>query len=175
MIVNLFTSVLVVGSLSVFIGILLGWLDKRYMKRDTNLVDAIEALLPLTQCAQCGYPGCRPYAQAIADGAAINQCPPGGSNTIESLAKLLGKSTRPLNENFGQHKTAQLAFIEEANCIGCTLCIPACPVDAIIGAPQLMHTVIEVHCTGCELCLEPCPVDCISMLDTVLDSRQLKL
>ena len=165
MIAKLMYSVLVLGSVSLLIGALLGWLNKRYVKQDKQLVDEIEALLPLTQCAQCGFPGCRSYAQAIADGGARNQCPPGGADTITNLASLLGRKAVPLNERYGSYKPSKVAFIDEPACIGCSLCIPVCPVDAIVGAPQLMHTVLEEHCTGCELCLEPCPVDCITLLD----------
>lgn len=128
-------------------------------------IEKINALLPQTQCAQCGYPGCRPYAQAIIDSdAPINQCPPGGKELIKELAELLGKPAQPLNDAYGAHKPPQIALIDEAECIGCTLCIPVCPVDAIVGASKLMHTVITDQCTGCELCLPPCPVDCISLV-----------
>ncbi|MEJ2631340.1 MAG: electron transport complex subunit RsxB [Acidihalobacter sp.] len=128
------------------------------------LADRIDALLPQTQCGQCDYPGCRPYAEAIARNEAdINQCPPGGDDGIRALARLLGRAPKPLNTRHGEHKEKAVARIDEDVCIGCTLCIQACPVDAILGAAKLMHTVIEDECTGCELCLPPCPVDCISM------------
>lgn len=130
-------------------------------------VDAIEALLPQTQCRQCGYPGCRPYAEAIATHrAGINQCPPGGDDTIRDLATLLGVPFVPPDLAFGTAKPPAIALIDEQRCIGCTLCILACPVDAIVGAATLMHTVIASECTGCELCIPPCPVDCISMMPT---------
>jgi len=130
-----------------------------------SVVAAVNALLPQTQCAQCGYPGCRPYAEAVVDGeAGIDQCPPGGEATIESLALLLGRDAVPLDTRYGTSKPPQLALIDEANCIGCALCLPACPVDAILGAHHFMHTVIEADCTGCELCLAPCPTDCISLV-----------
>lgn len=146
-------------------GGLLGYLAQRFTKQSGQLVDQINRLLPQTQCAQCGYPGCKPYAQAIADEqAGINQCPPGGKQTIDALAQLLGADTAPLNTQFGENKPAQVAIISEPECIGCTLCIKACPVDAILGASQQMHTVIEQECTGCELCIAPCPVDCITMI-----------
>lgn len=129
--------------------------------------DAIDALLPQTQCRQCGYPGCRPYAEAIAAGrAGINQCPPGGEEGICDLAALLGVPFQPLAPEFGVTKPPAVAVIDEASCIGCTLCIQACPVDAIAGAAKVMHTVIARECTGCELCIPPCPVDCISMAET---------
>lgn len=128
------------------------------------LVTSIDAVLPQTQCRQCGYDGCKPYANAIAKGEAdINQCPPGGDTGIHTLANLLAIEYKPLNTEHGEYKPKTLAVIDEAACIGCTLCIVACPVDAILGAAKQMHTVIASECTGCELCLPPCPVDCISM------------
>lgn len=128
---------------------------------------AIDALLPQTQCCQCGYAGCQPYAAAIARGTApINQCPPGGSELIAELALLLDTAAPPLNKKFGITAAPAVAVIDEALCIGCTLCLPACPVDAIVGARRMMHTVISAECTGCGLCLPPCPVDCISVLPT---------
>lgn len=128
------------------------------------LEERINRLLPQTQCGQCGHPGCRPYAQAIAAGEAINRCPPGGPETIANLSRLLGVPAIPLDISHGEHSPRKLAFIREAECIGCTKCIQACPVDAILGAAKLMHTVIESECTGCDLCVAPCPVDCIDML-----------
>lgn len=132
---------------------------------------AIDALLPQTQCTRCGYPGCLPYAQAIAAGAAeINQCPPGGAATIEALAQLTGRAALPLNPANGVEKPREVAYILEEHCIGCTKCLPACPVDAIVGANKRMHTVIVPECSGCELCIAPCPVDCIVMVpDSALD------
>jgi len=129
------------------------------------LADQIDALLPQTQCAKCGYGGCLPYAAAIAAGAAeINQCAPGGAATIGRLAALLGRDAVPLNPANGAEKPRAIALIDEARCIGCTLCLQACPVDAIVGAAKLMHTVIAELCSGCDLCLPPCPVDCIAMV-----------
>lgn len=138
----------------------------RYLKvQGDPLVEKIEALLPQTQCAQCKYPGCRPYAEAVASGAAdINQCPPGGEEGVAALANLLGVSTKPLNASFGKPDIPAVAFIIEQDCIGCVKCIPPCPVDAILGAAKQMHTVIASECTGCKLCIAPCPVDCIIML-----------
>lgn len=132
---------------------------------DDELTQSINDCLPQTQCAQCNYPGCRPYAEAIAKGEAdINQCPPGGDITIQALAELLGVDPMPLNTAYGQTKQQQVALIDESVCIGCTLCIPPCPVDAIVGSAKLMHSVIASDCTGCELCLAPCPVDCITLV-----------
>jgi electron transport complex protein RnfB len=131
-----------------------------------DLVDQIDALLPQTQCTKCGYPACRPYAAAIAQGEAeIDQCPPGGAEGIARLAALLGRDVRPLNPANGVEQPRAAALIDENWCIGCTLCIQACPVDAIVGASKLMHTVLLAHCTGCELCIPPCPVDCIEMVE----------
>jgi len=129
------------------------------------LVERIDALLPQTQCTRCGFPACRPYAAAIAHGDAdINQCPPGGSTGIAALARLLGRAEKPLNPANGIEKPREVALILEEICIGCTKCILACPVDAIVGAAKMMHTVIVNECTGCELCIAPCPVDCIVMV-----------
>lgn len=128
------------------------------------MIDEINALLPQTQCGKCGFQGCRPYAEAIDSGLAdINQCPPGGAEGIKALADLLGVEAKPLNEKFGRHQSKSVAFIIEEDCIGCVKCVQACPVDAIVGAAKLMHTVIASECTGCELCLAPCPMDCIEM------------
>lgn len=127
--------------------------------------DEIDALLPQTQCTQCGYAGCRPYAEAIARGEAdIDQCPPGGEGGVRKLAAVLGCAPKPLNPAYGVEQPRIAAFIREELCIGCTLCIQACPMDAIVGAPKQMHTVLIDACTGCELCIPPCPVDCIDML-----------
>jgi electron transport complex protein RnfB len=132
---------------------------------DPITIDAIDAVLPQTQCMQCGYAGCLPYAEAIAGGSArINQCPPGGDAGIHALAALTGLAYEPLNPAHGAHLPRVLAVIDEAQCIGCTICIQKCPVDAILGAAKVMHTVIASECTGCELCVAPCPVDCITLV-----------
>jgi electron transport complex protein RnfB len=135
------------------------------MESSATLTQRIDALLPQTQCTRCGYPACRDYANAIAaDAADINQCPPGGVRGIELLAQLLGRQAKPLNPNNGVEKTREIAVIDEEICIGCTKCIQACPVDAILGAAKVMHTIITDECSGCELCIAPCPVDCIYMI-----------
>ena len=135
---------------------------------DPDLVRRIDALLPQTQCTKCGFDGCLPYAQALARGDAdINQCPPGGDAGIHALARLLDRPYLPLDPTHGNEQPRRVALIDEAACIGCTLCIQACPVDAIIGAPKMMHTVFTALCSGCDLCLPPCPVDCIEMVPSV--------
>ena len=134
------------------------------------LAERIDALLPQTQCTKCGYPSCRPYAEAIAAGEAdINQCPPGGDAGVRKLAALLGREAKPLNPRNGVEQPRRVAVIDEARCIGCTLCIQACPVDAIVGASKLMHTVVTELCSGCDLCVAPCPVDCIDMVPATGD------
>ncbi len=137
----------------------------RSPQKFANLSDAIDAVLPQTQCTRCGYPACRPYAEAIAHGeAAINQCPPGGAQGIALLAELTGQPIIPLNPDHGTEGPVRIAVIDEARCIGCTVCIKACPVDAIVGGFKQMHTILADDCTGCELCITPCPVDCIDMV-----------
>jgi electron transport complex protein RnfB len=159
-------AIVTITVLLAVLGVGLVWAGRRFAANEDPLVERINDLLPQTQCAQCGYPGCRPYAEAIAaDEAGINQCPPGGEEGIRALADLLGVEPKPLNASCGEHKPPVIALIDEQRCIGCTLCIQACPVDAIVGAARQMHTVIEQECTGCELCLPPCPVDCIELLD----------
>jgi electron transport complex protein RnfB len=127
--------------------------------------------MPQTQCGQCGYPGCRPYAESIAEGGPINKCPPGGESTIKALADLLDVEPEPLDAEHGVEQVKRVAVIREDECIGCTKCIQACPVDAILGAAKHMHTVIESECTGCDLCVDPCPVDCIDMVTVEPDIR----
>ncbi|RUR27345.1 electron transport complex subunit RsxB [Vreelandella andesensis] len=159
---GILSAVSVLTGIGITFGALLGMASVRFKGEDNPLVEQIDALLPQTQCGQCGYPGCRPYAEAINQGDALNKCPPGGEATIHALADLLGREAEPLDGEAATEDT--VAFIREAECIGCTKCIQACPVDAIIGAAKQMHTVIEDECTGCDLCVAPCPVDCIDML-----------
>ena len=153
-------------SMGLCFGALLGYAAEKFKTEGNPISEQINAILPQTQCGQCGYPGCRPYSEAIASGdAAINRCPPGGEATIAQLAILLDVEAIPLDEEHGEEKTAAIvAYIREDECIGCTKCIQACPVDAILGAAKQMHTVIISECTGCDLCVEPCPVDCIDLI-----------
>jgi electron transport complex protein RnfB len=151
--------------LALTLGAALGWIAARLRSDPEALVERIDALLPQTQCGQCLYPGCRPYARAIASGEAdIDRCPPGGEATVRELAALLGREARSVDPRYGIAGPPRVAVIDESRCIGCALCLPACPVDAIVGAPRYVHTVIEAQCTGCELCLPPCPVDCIALV-----------
>lgn len=184
-----FLALLAFATITALIGILLAWLASsstalrlrlptQAVEPSTEqpieqLIEALNAKLPQTQCAQCGHPGCRPYAAAmVLEDAPINQCPPGGETLIRELADFLGKEPIALDAERGENKPAQVAFIDEPACIGCTLCILACPVDAIVGASRLMHTVISDQCTGCELCLPPCPVDCIELLPAAVPLAQ---
>jgi len=159
------TAILALGGLAILIGLVLGYAAIRFRIKSDPIVDQIDALLPQTQCGQCTYPGCRPYAEAMAAGEAdINQCPPGGEVTIQALADLLGMDAKPLNAEHGVHSEKTVVVIDEQVCIGCTLCIQACPVDAILGAAKQMHTGIKDECTGCDLCIQPCPVECIHIV-----------
>jgi electron transport complex protein RnfB len=160
------TAVLFMGCLTLLATVALGIASARLDGNEEAAIDRIERILPQTQCAQCGFPGCRPYAAALLAGTAeLNQCPPGGEATIQALSQLLDRRVLPLDAQFGAHRPAAVAIIDEEACIGCALCLQACPVDAILGAPQFMHTVIQTECTGCELCITPCPVDCIALVE----------
>ena len=160
-------------SLGLVFGALLGFAAEKFKVDGDPVIDQIDELLPQTQCGQCGFPGCRPYAESIASGDAINKCPPGGQATINAIASLLDVPAPDLDEEHGQESEVKtVAYIREDECIGCTKCIQACPVDAILGAAKLMHTVIVDECTGCDLCVEPCPVDCIDMLPVEQDISQ---
>jgi electron transport complex protein RnfB len=157
-------AILVIAGLAGAFGLLLGYSAIRFRVEGDPIVDQVDAILPQTQCGQCGFAGCRPYAEAIAAGdAEINRCPPGGETAMLALADLLGKDPVPLENAEAAEKPPAVAWIDEQECIGCTLCLQACPVDAILGAAKSMHTVIAAECTGCELCLPPCPVECIHM------------
>ena len=159
--------------LSIVFGALLGFAAEKFKVVGDPIVEQIDELLPQTQCGQCGFPGCRPYAESIAAGDVINKCPPGGQSTINAIANLLDVPAPELDAEHGvESEVKTVAYIREDECIGCTKCIQACPVDAILGAAKLMHTVITDECTGCDLCVEPCPVDCIDMLpvaETIAD------
>lgn len=156
------TAVLTVSLLALIAGLILSIAFRSLPPAADDRVEAVNRLLPQTQCAQCGYPGCKPYAKAVVeDGEAINLCPPGGEATVEKLAQLLGRKPLPLAQEAPVQRL--VAIIDESLCIGCLHCRNACPVDAINGAQNLMHTIIASECTGCELCIAPCPVDCISM------------
>ncbi|GAB3095199.1 electron transport complex subunit RsxB [Aestuariicella hydrocarbonica] len=152
-------------ALALVFGAVLGYAAVQFKVEGDPIVDQLDELLPQTQCGQCSYPGCRPYAEAIANGDAINKCPPGGQATINAIADLLDVEAPTLDEEHGEEAEVKtVAYIREDECIGCTKCIQACPMDAILGAAKQMHTVIADECTGCDLCVEPCPVDCIDML-----------
>lgn len=168
-------AIVVIAGLAALFGLALGFAAVRFRTEGDPVVDRIDELLPQTQCGQCSFAGCRPYAEAIAAGEAdINRCPPGGEATIRALADLLERDPKPLDPDSGEAKPRMVAVIDEPACIGCTLCIQACPVDAILGAGKQMHTVIASECTGCELCVAPCPVDCITMVAEPVTVRTWK-
>ncbi|MDR2924950.1 MAG: electron transport complex subunit RsxB [Azoarcus sp.] len=157
-------ALLVMSGIALALGAALGYASVYFKVEGNPLAEQIDAILPQTQCAQCGYPGCKPYAEAIASGEAeINLCTPGGDDGVRVLAELLGREFKP--RGAVEEKLKIVAVIDEQTCIGCTLCIQACPVDAIVGTAKQMHTVVSRYCTGCELCLPPCPVDCISLAE----------
>lgn len=158
----MWTAIITISLVALAAGLALAYAWRSLPADSGELIETVNDLLPQTQCAQCGYAGCRPYAEAVVSGEAqINLCPPGGDDTVARLAALLGTETLPLAQQAAAEPA--VAVIDESLCIGCTHCRTACPVDAIVGAHQLMHTVIKDECTGCELCIAPCPVDCISM------------
>jgi electron transport complex protein RnfB len=162
---SILIAIVLLATLAIIFGAILGFAAVRFKVEGNPIVDQIDHLLPQTQCGQCSYPGCKPYAEAIANGEKINKCPPGGESTIIALADLLGVEPEPLDAEHGAEKDGPMvAFIREDECIGCTKCIQACPINAIMGAAKQMHTVIIDECTGCDLCVEPCPVDCIDMV-----------
>lgn len=158
-------------ALAVLFGAILGFASIRFKVEGNPIVDQINEILPQTQCGQCGYPGCRPYAEAIANGDAINKCPPGGQATVNALADLLDMEPQTLDAEADEVPVTRTAYIREAECIGCTKCLQACPVDAILGAAKQMHTVLADECTGCDLCVDPCPVECIEMRPVAVTAR----
>ena len=165
MLSSIFIAVGLMLILALIFGAVLGFAAEKFQVEGDPIVEKIDKLLPQTQCGQCGHPGCKPYAEAIADGEDHNRCPPGGEDTVVALSDLLGRDVLPLDAEEGVDvDVKKIAYIREDECIGCTKCIQACPIDAILGAAKLMHTVIIDECTGCDLCVEPCPVDCIDML-----------
>lgn len=168
MITSIAIAIFTLGILAAIFGALLGYSSLRFKVKEDPIVEELDAILPQTQCGQCGYPGCKPYAQAIANGENINKCPPGGEAVMRKLAERMGIEPQELE---GEDKPKLVAFINEDLCIGCTKCIQACPVDAIFGSTRQMHTVISDECTGCELCVAPCPTDCIDMIPIVLSTQ----
>jgi electron transport complex protein RnfB len=171
---TLFYALLALGGLALLFGAILGYAAIKYKIEGNPIVEQIDEILPQTQCGQCGYPGCRPYAEAIANGDDVNKCPPGGEVTVQKLADLMGVEATPLAGGEEKEPIKKVAYIREDECIGCTKCIQACPVDAIVGATRQMHTVLIDECTGCDLCVEPCPVDCIDMVPVKTTSKNWK-
>ncbi|MCV2885621.1 electron transport complex subunit RsxB [Aestuariibacter sp. AA17] len=171
---TLLIALIAVAILALIFGLILGYASIKFKVEGDPLVEQLDHVLPQTQCGQCGYPGCRPYAEAIANGDEINKCPPGGEATIKKIADIMGVEPKPLDAAHGQEDIKKVAFIREDECIGCTKCIQACPVDAILGAAKQMHTIIKDECTGCDLCVEPCPVDCIDMVPVETTSKTWK-
>ncbi len=159
---SILIAVIAIAALALIFGLILGFASIKFKVESDPIVEQIDAILPQTQCGQCGYPGCKPYAEAIANGDVIHKCPPGGQATIEKLADLMGVDVPSADDEVVNIK--KIAFIHEDMCIGCTKCIQACPVDAIVGGTKALHTVIEAECTGCDLCVAPCPTDCIEMI-----------
>jgi len=163
-------AIAVLTALGLVFGLLLGFASIKFKVEEDPIAEKVDEILPQTQCGQCGYPGCKPYAEAVANGEAINKCAPGGQQTIEIIADILGVDVPPAQ---GEEQTPvkTVALIIEEDCIGCTKCIQACPVDAIMGTTKQMHTVISDECTGCDLCVDPCPVDCIVMIPVAQTTR----
>lgn len=171
---SLFVAILSLVALALIFGVILGFAAIKFKIDGDPIIDNIEDILPQTQCGQCGFPGCRPYAEAIAKGEAINKCPPGGEQGVKALADLLGVEVIALDEEDEDKKRASVVIIREPDCIGCTKCIQACPVDAIVGSAKMMHTVIIDECTGCDLCIPACPVDCIDIQFLAVTARNWK-
>ena len=168
---SLFIALLALVALALVFGALLGYAAIKYKIEGDPIIDKIDEILPQTQCGQCGYVGCRPYAEAIIDGELINKCPPGGEQGIIALAELLGRDVIEMDEELEEKKLPTVVVIREEDCIGCTKCIQACPIDAILGSAKMMHTIITDECTGCDLCIPPCPVDCIDIITLPITSQ----
>ncbi len=166
-------AIIALAVLAALFGAILGFASIKFKVEADPIVDQIDSILPQTQCGQCGYPGCRPYAEAIANGDNINKCPPGGQATIEKLADLMGVEVEESAHDL-DNAVKKVAFIHEDMCIGCTKCIQACPVDAIVGGTKALHTVIKDECTGCDLCVAPCPTDCIEMIPVATTTESWK-
>ncbi|GGB51406.1 electron transport complex subunit B [Oceanisphaera marina] len=160
---NMLIAIAVLALLALVFGVILGFAAVKFRVESDPIVEQLDELLPQTQCGQCGYPGCKPYAEAVANGDDVNKCVPGGDATMRKIADLMGVEPQPMGEAAAAPEK-KVAFIHEDMCIGCTKCIQACPVDAIVGATKAMHTVISDECTGCDLCVDPCPTDCIEMI-----------
>ncbi|MFJ5385033.1 electron transport complex subunit RsxB [Pectobacterium sp. CHL-2024] len=163
--IAIWIAIAALSALALAFGLVLGYASRRFEVENDPIVEEVEAMLPQSQCGQCGYPGCRPYAEAVAlNGESINKCGPGGEAMMLKLAEKLNVDPQPLEGDTDvQAPTRQVARIDESNCIGCTKCIQACPVDAIIGSTKAVHTVVSDLCTGCDLCVSPCPTDCIEL------------
>lgn len=159
----LWVPIAVLSALGLLFGLALGYAARRFEVEEDLIAEQIDNILPQSQCGQCGYPGCRPYAEAVANAEMINKCTPGGEPVMLKLAELLNVEPQPLGSNIAAELVRHVAYIDEVNCIGCTKCIQVCPVDAIVGTSRTMHTVITDFCTGCDLCVAPCPTDCIEM------------
>ncbi|NHB91862.1 electron transport complex subunit RsxB [Photorhabdus cinerea] len=174
--ISLWIAIGALSALGLIFGLILGFAARRFQVEEDPIVENIDNILPQSQCGQCGYPGCRPYAEAIANnGEMINKCAPGGEQAMLKISELLGVDPQSLEgDESVQNPVRKVAFIDEENCIGCTKCIQACPVDAIIGATRAMHTVVEDLCTGCDLCVAPCPTDCIAMIPVATTTANWK-
>ncbi|WP_434524751.1 electron transport complex subunit RsxB [Photorhabdus asymbiotica] len=174
--ISLWIAIGALSALGLIFGLILGFAARRFQVEEDPIVEKVDNILPQSQCGQCGYPGCRPYAEAVANnGEMINKCAPGGEQAMLKIAELLGVDPQPLEgDESVQNPVRKVAFIDEENCIGCTKCIQACPVDAIVGATRAMHTVVEDLCTGCDLCVAPCPTDCIAMIPVAATTSNWK-
>ncbi|AKH65189.1 MULTISPECIES: electron transport complex subunit RsxB [Photorhabdus] len=174
--ISLWIAIGALGALGLIFGLILGFAARRFQVEEDPIVENIDDILPQSQCGQCGYPGCRPYAEAVANnGEMINKCAPGGEQVMLKISELLSVDPQPLDgDDSIKNPVRKVAFVDEENCIGCTKCIQACPVDAIVGATRAMHTVVEDLCTGCDLCVAPCPTDCITMIPVATTTANWK-